>query len=221
MSSSFRLAISVTVLPALLVAIDSPAQPVAANCTVQFNSPHPLVSMYLVPNGAGTPLSACRGPGGAITQASITVIVRDANSQPVAGLTNRDVRIAQAQPGINWCPDTFYPPPFHGPNCADADTDAAGVTTFTQAYHGGGIEATGSQVWVREANGQFAAIPGLLPVLMNSFDNNGDGAINLSDIANFAADMGTPNYRSDFNYDGIVNLSDIVICIAVLGVTCP
>lgn len=52
-----------------------------------------------------------------------------------------------------------------------------------------------------------------------SADLNGDGCVNLADIALFAADYYgiQPNPRSDLNCDGAINLLDIVLFVSCMG----
>ena len=199
------------------------AQPVAANSSVILQSSHPAVSMFVLPNGTGTPLGACYGPGGVPASVTILVTIRDASGLPVSGVTERDIRIAHAGTGMVWCADAFYPPPPHAPNCADVPTNNAGQTVFSLPYHGGGWHNTGMQIWVREASGLFAPIAPVLPVNMNSCDLNGDLLVNLSDVVTFTTDLQAwpAPYRSDFNWDGVVNLTDIVMFAQAIGVGCP
>ncbi len=210
-------------LLALTLAAPAMAQPVAANSSAVWQSSAPMVSMFLKPNGSGTTLSACFGPGGVVVPATIQVTLIDANGLPAGNVSERDIRLARAGTNLGWCPDSFYPPPIHAPNCADGPTNNAGQTTFTMAYHGGGWHQGAMQVWVLEAGGNWAAIPNQLPINANSPDYNGDLIINLSDIAIFAQDIGSGGapYRSDFNFDGIINLSDIAMFAGVIGMSCP
>lgn len=208
---------------ALSFAALATAQPVAANSTAMLVAPVPGVSVFVQPNGSGTPLSACYAPGGTVVSAAVVVTIRDAAGNPVAAVPNRDIRIARAGTGMIWCSDTWYPPPMHAPNCADLPTNAAGQTRFTLAYHGGSWHNAGMQVWVLEAAGIWAPIPNILTVNMNSPDNNGDLVVNLSDVVTFVADLWTipAPYRSDFNWDNNVNLTDIVLLTTSIGLTCP
>ncbi|MEZ4388938.1 MAG: hypothetical protein R3D98_15440 [Candidatus Krumholzibacteriia bacterium] len=215
------LALSCLLASALALTVPAHGQPVAANSTAVWQSSAPMVSMFLKPDGSGTPLSSCFGGGGLVVPASVQVTLIDASGLPVAGYSERNIRLAYAGTNLGWCPDSFYPPPVHAPNCADGPTDPAGQTTFTMAYHGGGWHQAPMQIWVLEAGGNWAPIPNLLPINVNSPDYNGDLIINLSDIAIFAQDIGSFAYRSDFNWDGTINLSDIAMFAGVIGTSCP
>jgi len=214
MSGSRRLA---PVLGGIVLALAAGAlaqgTPVAANSTAVLNAGVPMVSVFLLPDGTGNALTNCYGPGGIAVAATIDVTIRDVTGVMIPFVSNREIRLNEAGTSLAWCPDALYPPPQHAPNCADADTDLAGRTSFTQAYRGFGNHAGPTQVWVLEASGLYQPIPNLLPIQFNSPDVNSDGIINLSDIALFAQDLfsGPAPYRSDFNWDGVINLSDIVL----------
>ena len=221
--TSLRPSVAIVAALALVAAGTAAGQgiPVAANCTAVLNASHPAVSMFVVPNGSGTPLNACFAQGGATATAVIQVTLVDASGLPAVGVSNRDIRIEEVGSLMAWCPNSWYPPPTHAPNCADGPSNAAGQAQFSLAYHGGGNQFGGIQVFVREANGLFAPIPGVLPVHMNSPDLNGDLINNLSDIALFAQDIGSTAYRSDFNWDGQINLTDLVLFAQTIAAGCP
>ena len=57
---------------------------------------------------------------------------------------------------------------------------------------------------------------------LNSADIDGNLAVDLTDIREFARDFyGTYAYRSDFVWDGMVNLSDLAALAPVFGAACP
>ncbi len=212
-------------LAVLLVAVPVFGQgtPVAANSTAVLNSPHPAVSIFVVPNGSGSPLMNCFGPGGVPTSATIVATFVDASGVMVPGVPQRDIRLEHLNSPMSWCSDAFYPPPPHAANCADGPSNLAGQATFSLAYHGGGQQFQNCRVWVLEATGSYQPLPQVLPVSMNSPDLSGDLAVNLSDIVLFTQDLqgGGAPYRSDFNWDGAINLTDIAMFAQTLATSCP
>ena len=197
--------------------------PIAANSNANMPGATAPVSVMVLPNGTGPQLTNCYYFGGLPANGVITVQLLDAAFDPVPNWPNRSIRINHT-PNIapNWCPDSWYPPPMHAPNCADQVTDAGGFTRFSLAYHGGWWQDRGSQVWVLEATGVWMPIPNDLKMFFNSPDLNGDLAVNLLDVTIFSADLFGPYaYRSDFNWDGDINLLDVIIFSASLGITCP
>ncbi len=197
--------------------------PVAQNCsaTLVTQGLQP-VSMLLVPNGTGTPLSLCYDATGASVSAWISVTLRDAAGAPAVSIPATDVQLEAIGSLLAWCSPTWYPPPVHAPNLADGPSNAAGQTGFSLAYHGGGWIQAPTFVWVLEASGAWNPIPMPLNLYFNSVDLNGDLIVNLSDVALFASDFfTTPQYRSDFNNDGVINLTDLTILAPHIGASCP
>jgi hypothetical protein len=182
------------------------------------------ISMFLVPDGTGTPFTNCWLWPGIPVSVELRVRLRD-SSGPVGGVSADRIRLEEAAPSptVVWCNDAFYPPPAHAPNLADFPTDALGRTRFTMAYHGGGWARAPTYVWVYEPPGTWAPIASTpLDINYNSADINGDLVVNLTDVALFASDVyGAYDYRSDFNFDGEVNLIDLVIFAPTIGASCP
>jgi hypothetical protein len=182
------------------------------------------ISMFLVPNGSGTPFTNCWEWPGIPVSVEIRTTIRDA-SGPVGGVPVDRIRLEEAAPSptVIWCNDAFYPPPAHAPNLADMPTDAMGRTRFTMAYHGGGWARSPTYVWVLEPSGTWARISGFpLDLSYNSADINGDLIVNLADVSIFAGDyFGAYDYRSDFNFDGVLNLTDVAIFAPTIGASCP
>jgi hypothetical protein len=205
----------------------TPAQPVAANSNVTYYGTHASCSMIIVPDGSGTPLTACWGPGGVSTSTTLLVELKDASFNDVAYFPQRSIRLTMTPPTpLAWCPMFLYPPPDHGPNCADSDTDILGHTKFTLAYHGGGWQDRPARVWVEEAPGAWASIPVNLPVYFNSIDITGDLRVDLADLGAFVTHFYGPYcYCIDYNYDGNNDLADLGIFssyyLPLVGVICP
>lgn len=102
--------------------------------------------------------------------------------------------------------------------------DQDGRVSLLPAMRGGGHrgpDETGAiSLWIPVCPNQMLEIEE--GVCFNSPDINGDLAVNLSDVALFAADYhGAYDYRSDFIWDGALNLSDLVVLSRDLGGVCP
>ena len=215
------LALTLLVLP---VAVLAQGPPVAANSTATLVCADPAVSIYVLPNGTGIPLSSAYGSTTAPVAATILVTLFDAAGVAVPNVFHRHIRLEHVASPMNWCSDSHYPPPPHAANCADGPTDSAGQTTFTLTYHGGGWQFMNCQVWVLEASGVYMPIPQVLPVSMNSPDISGDRVVDLTDIVLFINDLHAPGpapYRSDFAWNQVLNLTDVVIFTRGIGAICP
>lgn len=183
------------------------------------------ISMFLVPDGTGTPFTNCFQFGGAPISVEVKVVLNSA-AGPVGGVPVDRIRLEEmaTAPTVAWCSDLFYPPPAHAPNLADMPTDIMGTTKFTMAYHGGGWAVQPTYVWLLELpSGIWSPLSSTpLPISYNSPDINGDLRVDLSDISIFAFDyFGAYDYRSDFNYDGVLNLTDLAMFAPEIGAACP
>ena len=125
MHQSLRIPVIFTVLIAsgLLVGIGGAlAQnaPFAQNCTATLATQglQPL-SMFLVPNGSGTPLSGCYDSAGMTVNAMIVVNLRDVMGAPAVNVPVTDVRLEYLNSQLVWCGNNWYPPPAYAPNLAD------------------------------------------------------------------------------------------------------
>jgi len=148
-------------------------------------------------SAGGVTMITPAGTGGTLgaAGATITVTVLDAGGLPVPNFPFQDVYLGH--PGdnsIKLC---------QGGSTADANTNAAGVTTISGVISGGGYSTT-TQVYI---NGTpLAQAP--LAVGLNSPDINGDRIVNLTDFSIFGTDYNTTQFRSDIVYNGVVNLAD-------------
>jgi len=183
-------------------------------------------SMFLVPDGSGTPLTSCFEWGGIIGDATITVIVRDDSGAIVAGVPADYVRLEQLESSLVWCDDTLYPADSTMPNRADGPSDEAGVMTFSTSYLGGSWDEAPTYVWLWQEfplPGAWYTVGGDLCISYNSADISGDLVVNLTDLTLFAIDFYADEYtyQSDFNYDGEINLIDLTMFAPTMGAECP
>ncbi len=147
-------------------------------------------TVLITPAGTGQSLA---GVG-----STVTVTVKDVNGDPIAGYPFQDIYLDDFVVGeIALC---------QGGSVADANTDAAGVTTISGAIAGGGFTQNGMQVYLAGTPLAGAA----LDINVVSCDINGDLIVDIGDIGDFAVDFnGAYNFRSDFVFDGVIDLSDI------------
>jgi len=149
-------------------------------------------AMYTCPTGDGETLASAG--------ASILVTIVDSQAVPIAGLPAADIWVESAVAGdLTFCGSS---------NIADGPTDANGQTTISGNLAGGGFTQGGLVVYVQ---GLLITGSPAMAIDVNSIDINGDLAVDLCDIALFAEDIGSTNFRSDLNHDGFVNLFDISI----------
>jgi hypothetical protein len=163
-------------------------------------------------SAGGTVLITPAGLGNTLASvgATISVNVRDANNDPIAGYPFQDIWADDIGNGdIALC---------QGGSTAAGNTDSNGDTTISGVIAGGGFTQAGMQVYLA---GQPLAGP-VLPINANSCDINGDLIVNLNDIGTFAIDFnGAYNFRSDFVADGILNLADVGALAIHNGEVCP
>lgn len=168
------------------------------------------VSVYSLPNGGGRAFTAAFLPGGGSADATVTLTLRDGLGVPIVGFPFQDMWLESANGGLQPC---------GGNATANQNTDANGVTLWTNPLFAGGQSAALCLVMV---NGDPLTSNAGLQISFNSADINGDGVVNLSDGGFFTQDLfGGYAYRSDFNYDNTVNVSDAGFMANGLGSVCP
>lgn len=93
----------------------------------------------------------------------------------------------------------------------------SGLYTYPGPIAAGGWTLAGTQMKVQ---GLF--VPVIMPIQVNSPDNNGDGVVNLVDIGNLATWFfnGVYDFPADLNGDGVENLADIGLFAPHNGHTC-
>ncbi|MFH1841923.1 MAG: right-handed parallel beta-helix repeat-containing protein, partial [bacterium] len=170
------------------------------------------VSVFTRPSGYGQPLSACYAFGGAVTDATITLTLRDWADQPIPHYPAADLWLESALGGLVLCPRGTM---------ADHDTDAGGVTTFSGPVSGGAqSDYAGGEGVVVMVGGQPLAQPSL-PIYFNCADIDGDLDVDLADAYLLFEDMNGPYaYRSDFFWDGQIDLADQILFDFSQGLDC-
>ena len=171
------------------------------------------VSVFNLPNGAGSGLDAAFTYGGGTTDATITLTLVNDDGDPIDGYAAEDLWLETDMGGLARCEDGTL---------ADADTDGAGQTVWADPLNAGGFtDIDGGELTVVMVSGDALTMPGM-DVQFNSADISGDGVANLTDIAAFTqALMGAYAYAADFIWDGAVNLSDVALMTQGNGTECP
>jgi hypothetical protein len=194
-------------LPTLVLADVPPLNLSFAEIAYTGNEP---VTVMVLPDGTGTPLTAARLPWGEATDATITIYVRDQNNTPVPLFPREDMWLDTADGGLVFC---------QAGTIADANTDSEGTSTWTNPLFGGGSSQVGCRVLI---NGEVLANPPSFPLWFNSPDLNGDQAADLLDVVLFTGDFfGSYAHRSDFECDGRIDLLDLVALAQAMGSQCP
>lgn len=168
------------------------------------------LTLFVVPDGSGVTFDQATLPYGGTEDATITLLLLDGNYVPVASFPSEDMWLESRDAGLIPCV---------GGTTADANTDAAGTTTWAAPLHAGGHSQAIVDVIVNGSRLELA--PGL-ELSFNSPDVNGDLKVDLTDVQLFVLDFYSGfNFRSDFHRDGILNLSDIPPMALAVGATCP
>lgn len=176
------------------------------------------VSLFVLPDGSGPPLTEARFFGGQAVDATIAVGVVDIVGLPITLFPWEDIWLDAETLTASRCHAHA-----NGGFCSDNSTNAQGETFFATSLAGGGW--TEGPVWVY-LNGSRAMHPDEhihppVALRFNSADINADEVVNLVDISLFASDyFGGYHYRSDYNWDGTLNLLDIGLLATGLAASC-
>lgn len=170
-----------------------------------------IVSLFNLPNGGGKAFTEAQVPGGAIVDATIEVVIRDGNNNVIAGFPGEDLWLESADGGMVAC---------IGGTTADGDTDANGLTDWTNALNAGG--SSEALCYIMVSGDALTSVGSEMALHFNSADINADGTVNLSDVGEFATYFsGAYSYVADFFFDGILNLPDVGLLATGVGGSCP
>jgi hypothetical protein len=169
------------------------------------------LSLFNLPSGGGSALTAAQLADGTVMDATIEVTIRDGNNDIIAGFPGEDVWLASADGGLVPCV---------GGTSADADTDANGVTQWVNPLNAGGYSVATCHVLI--SGDALTSAGSDMALHFNSADINGDQAVNLIDVGLFSGYLfGAYDYAGDFFFDGVVNLVDVGRMAVGLGGSCP
>jgi len=168
------------------------------------------LTLFVVPDGSGDSFDQAILPVGGTEDATITVLLVDANWVPIASFPAEDIWLESEDNGLIPC---------IGGTIADANTGADGTTQWLNPVLGGGHSQALTVVLV---NGMLLEMTSGVNLSFNSPDINGDRTVNLTDVQLFTEDFYfSDDFRSDFHRDGIVNLSDLPRMAEAVGANCP
>jgi len=172
------------------------------------------VSVYSsVVAGAGNTLLAAKTVAGVVTNATVTLTLKDGNGDPIAFYPMEDMWLVTSLNGFVSCT----------PCLPVAGTNALGVTTFTAANLGKGhSNRNGGEKTQVLISGTPLAAAQNLDILYNSADYNGDNVVNGLDLGKFVEalkGLAADNYGADLQYDGAVNGLDFGIFVGCLKST--
>ena len=171
----------------------------------------PPVTLLVVPDGSGPPLTQARAPNRSLVDATIHVLARNEAGQPEPFVDPESWDLVWADGGVQAC---------GGALPADHATLVDGSTEWVAPLRAGGHSR--GLVRVFTWGGPVFTGDGL-PLQVNSPDLNGDLEVNLLDVPLFAQDYFGEAYsfRADLHYDGVVNLSDLIPLVQHVGARCP
>ncbi len=167
------------------------------------------LSLFNLPNGAGKTFAQAFLPGGAETDGTINLVLRDGFGDPIANFPASDMWIASADNGMVPCGGTAS---------ANFNTNDLGETRWVNPIFAGGNSQALCIVYI---NGDALSSNGGLALSFNSADISGDGVVNLTDAGFFSGFLGGSDYAGDYNFDGVVNVSDAGFMATSLGASCP
>ncbi len=171
-------------------------------------------SVYTHPDGNGHPLAHCQAFGGDLGHdATIIMRVVTMGGDPIENWPFEDLWIEPNQGGMFAC---------IAGNCADANTDANGETSFATPLAAGGYSNYPDDLMVAYMSGLPAETPPMA-VYVNSPDLDGNLVVNLTDLVLFAMAYrnGEMAYRYDYWWDGVLDISDVVLFTQGYGTECP
>ena len=103
---------------------------------------------------------------------------------------------------------------------ANQNTDETGMTMWQNALNAGGFTDPATELTVVVVNGDALSQAGF-DIQHNSADIDGNGVVNLTDIAAFTQVLfGVYAYGADFLWDGAINISDVALMTQGNGTAC-
>jgi len=169
-----------------------------------------IPSLLAVPDGSGSRFTEAHDEQGNVVDATITLFVRDGTGSSIANYPNEDLWLQSADGGLVPC---------NGGSTADHPTDVNGMTEWVNPLFAGGYSQGPVLVFINAS--ALTTNPGL-PLKLNSPDINADLVVSMQDVPILAADFYTGyTFRCDLNGDGALNLSDIAVFAKHLGAQCP
>ncbi len=211
---------NITVFFLVMLVLSQPAWsadiPTVPYVEVSFATQGPL-SVFSAPDGSGYSFTQACDPTGQFVDGTLSIILYSDSppwGDPLPFFPREDIFLVDLTGDLVPCTGGTIP---------DANTDADGVTTWSNPmFAGGSAEPDGVNRLAFWVNGWILESDGLEELRINSADHNGDLLVNLTDVHLFTLDYYGPySYAGDFRWDGTVNLSDVALLAASLGASCP
>ena len=170
------------------------------------------VSIFNLPNGAGAEIELdAQTFGGSVMDATITLWLVDGLGDPIGLYGAEDLWLETIFGGLMACT---------AGTIADAATDIDGMTVWENALNAGGFTDPATELTVVVVNGDALSQAGF-NIQHNSADIDGNGVVNLTDIAAFTQVLfGVYAYGADFLWDGAINISDVALMTQGNGTAC-
>ncbi len=166
------------------------------------------LTLFNLPDGSGSAFNEAQLPDGSVADATITMTLIDCYGVPVAMFPAEDMWLESEDSGLIQCV---------GGAIADQDTDANGVTFWSEPLSAGGSSPENCSILI---SGNLLSES--IALNFNSADINGDGFVNLVDVAMFSGMyFGPYDFSVDFFRDGQLNLADVARIAVGLGAVCP
>jgi len=162
--------------------------------------------------GTGNSLLQAKTVAGVVTNATITLTLKDGNGDPIAFYPMEDLWLATSLNGFVSCT----------PCLPNAGTNALGVATFTAANLGKGHSNRNGGEKTQVMISGTPLVLQQLNILYNSADINGDNTVNGLDLGLFVTalkGLAADNYGADLQYDGAVNGLDLGVFVGCLKST--
>ncbi len=216
MFKSFSIVVFVLlmVLPAStpLWATDIPVEPYVE----VFLATAGALSLFSSPDGGGNPFTEAFDQQGQSVDGTITIILYDDQlpwGNPVPFYPQEDIWLVDLNGDLVAC---------QGGTIPDGDTDANGMTSWTNPLQAGGhVEPVAGNQLAIMVTGWILVQESLSDFRINSADLNSDRIVNLIDVVLFTSVyFGSYEYACDFHWDGVLNLSDIVQLARSMGAEC-
>jgi parallel beta-helix repeat protein len=163
---------------------------------VTYMIPDPVLSYVLLTDESAPGIVTCPAGDGAEYQ-YLVVGIRDANNDPISGITPEefDFEVSSSDDYYGNLTFTFRAVE----NMTDANGEIRfGIVSDTTLQGDGMIHVTASDVDLED----FGTISA------RTYDLNFDGSVSLADLAIFATHYHTTDWESDYNWDGNVSLPD-------------
>jgi len=207
------LVLGILVGPTQVGAVDIPTEPYVE---ATFATEGPL-SLFCSPDGAGYPFTQAFNAQGEWVDGTLSIILYSDMppwGEPVANYPKEDIWLMDNEGDLVPC---------NGGSIPDQNTDAEGMTMWTNPLRAGGHVEPGDNNQVAFfVIGWILEPPTMLDFRLNSTDLNGDGLVNLVDFASFSEMyFGPYEYACDFHWDGVFNLLDLVEMSSTYGAQCP